>query len=175
MNNTKKITEIKISDKVKHPRLGIWYYPPRTLRDHFEIELRCWAGKPNDDIFRIMQDPNWRSEVEEFRGHMFCHKCDQLIVTDHCAECRQVMVGSIPTVIDCMPAVPTTRMYLEYTSKLMLRFFVSPAVTLKVLHALNEEINRTFGRASFTPEVIDEIFNQAGAAEAERREELRGA
>lgn len=90
-------------------RNGEAYYPPRTLADY--NELAFWSNKSKNELFKMMADPYWRSEVTTYKAnalcpftgttipkvHLFCSSCDQVINLKTCKLCGQSLPAVLPT------------------------------------------------------------------------------
>jgi len=69
-------------------------YIPRTARDYDLVHR--WVledGLSNEEVFRRMENPHWRSRVyEPVGGLLCCAECDQVVIANTCFGCGQTLV-----------------------------------------------------------------------------------
>lgn len=160
-SNTKNLdtkqTNILLKDDVVH-------YLPQTPMDSEQLVVWIAKGLSPSQIEIKMQDPEWRSETEEFRGHPFCCKCGQLASKDNCEECGQPIPGLLPKAIDVIPVPSEVRRDLEKTAEELMRTSLSPRVVIEFLHFRSQSL-----RPLLEPTDVDMIFGEAAAKELIRR------
>lgn len=64
-------------------------FGPRSLADFEQLNEWIALGLSNEKIFSLLKNPLWRSEVVEFRDHLFCAVCDQMLAQQSCWSCGQ--------------------------------------------------------------------------------------
>lgn len=73
---------------------------PRTPRDVRQfLEWVSW-DYTEQQLVQEMSNPYWRSEVVEYRAHLFCNQCVRLIDLEECLECGQTTSAILPEISD---------------------------------------------------------------------------